>query len=57
MRVCIKHMAKAVKTLTDKFEGTEYDLCQTCKDEFVKLLLSEFIPEKIEVKRGRKRTA
>ena len=44
MRVCIKHMEKAVMTLTDKFEGTEYDLCQTCKDEFMGVLLIEFIP-------------
>jgi len=54
----MKHMSKAVMTLTDKFEGVEYDLCQICKDEFIQyVLLSEFIPEKIEVKRGRKRTA
>jgi hypothetical protein len=56
MRVCVKHMEKAVMTLTDKREGTEYDFCQICKDEFIKLLLIEFIPEKAEVKRGRKRT-
>jgi len=57
MRVCIKHLAKAVMTLEDKREGTEYDLCHQCKDEFVKMILVDFIPEpKEEVKRGRKRT-
>ncbi len=54
MRVCIKHMAKAVMTLTDKMEGTEYDLCQKCKDEFVSLMLEEFIPnEETEIERKR----
>ena len=55
MRVCLKHMEKAVMTLTDNKEGTEYDFCQTCKAEFIDLILKEFIPDKIEVKRGRKR--
>jgi hypothetical protein len=56
MRVCIKHLEKAVMTLTDNKEGTEYDLCQTCKSEFIDLMIKEFIPEKEGVKRGRKRT-
>jgi hypothetical protein len=57
MRVCIKHMEKAVMTLSDKFEGTEYDFCQKCKNEFLEILLTEFIPADVkpEVKRGRKR--
>ena len=54
MRVCIRHMEKAVMTLTDNKEGTEYDLCQICKDEFVAIMLTGIIPEKAEVKRGRK---
>ncbi len=55
MRVCIKHMEKAVMTLTDKFEGTEYDLCKTCKDEFINVLLVEFIQTGDNAS-GRKRT-
>jgi len=51
MRVCIKHMTKAVMTLVDNREGTEYDLCEVCKDEFTKMVLTEIKEEK----RGRKR--
>ena len=54
MRVCIRHMEKAVMTLTDNKEGTEYDLCHSCKEEFVDLMLTGLLPEKKEVKRGRK---
>ena len=57
MRVCIRHMEKAVMTLTDNKEGTEYDLCQSCKEEFVDLMLTGLLPEKKGVKRGRKGTA
>lgn len=57
MRVCIKHMEKAVMTLTDNKEGTEYDLCQKCRDGFLAFVLNEAKPEPEGVKRGRKRIA
>ncbi len=55
MRVCIKHLEKAIMTLTDSKEGTEYDFCQKCKEDFMSMMLQEFIPEKEGAKRGRKR--
>ena len=30
MRVCPKHFTPATKTLVDRNDGTEYDLCQEC---------------------------
>lgn len=60
MRVCVKHLAKAVMTLTDKFEGAEYDLCQKCKEDFWKYIMDPEMAEKVvkpEKKRGRKGTA
>ena len=58
MRVCQKHMTKAVMTLTDKFEGTEYDLCLKCKEDFWKYVMDPDSPVKevkTEIKRGRKK--
>lgn len=55
MRVCEKHMNRAVETLVSRMTGTEYDLCDECLKELEKILhgenkvtpcgVSEFIPD------------
>ena len=44
MRVCIVHMEKAVTTLKDMRDDTEYDLCQKCFDRVIPIMNGEKQP-------------
>ena len=52
MRVCEKHLKRAVETLRSLKDGAEYDLCPECAAELQEIM--EGKPEKQEIKRGRK---
>jgi uncharacterized protein with PIN domain len=54
MRVCEKHLKRAIETLRSLKDGAEYDLCPECVQELQEIL--EGKPEKSERKRGRKGT-
>ena len=38
MRVCEKHIDRAVDTLVSKKDGTEYDVCQECLTNLQEIL-------------------
>lgn len=56
-RFCEKHMNRSVDTLKSLQFGTEYDLCEICRDEMAEILDGKQEEVKTEVNIGRKRTA